>query len=246
MRLREPSSVSFSLTMPVFLPLAGSDWKQEAAGGRGFWEAAAGAGGTAAPPAGQADGAGAADMEGEGRVSLQTLWGSGPAGSPGQGTGGEVSAASKWASASERHPTSSWDRRGSPQEGGLEDAGERQEREAEMTCDERDWLEVTEMKSRKGWMTFPCHTRWSWQQALESDGLGLQCQLCQLCDTGKSHNLSKHGEIIVPPSRGCSKGHKKFLSGKMLTIVPGSLKGLRKTVPVVIITILSCFISSGC
>ena len=138
MRLREPSSVSFSLTVPVFLPLAGSDWKQEAAGGRGFWEAAAGAEGTAAPPAGQADGAGAADMEGEGRVSFQTLWGSGPAGSPGQGTGGEVSAASKWASASERHPTSSWDRRGSPQEGGLEDAGERQEREAEM-CDERDW-----------------------------------------------------------------------------------------------------------
>lgn len=82
-------------------------------------------------------------------------------------------------------------------------------------------------------------------KALESDGLGLQCQLCQLCDTGKSHNLSKHGEIIVPPSWGCCKDHKNFFSGKMLTTVPGSLKGLRKTVPVVIITILSCFISSG-
>lgn len=64
-------------------------------------------------------------------------------------------------------------------------------------------------------------------KALESDGLGLRCQLCRLCDSGKSHNLSKHGEIIVPPSWGCCKDHKKN-SCKMFTIVPGSLKGLRK------------------
>ena len=58
--------------------------------------------------------------------------------------------------------------------------------------------EVIELKSQKGWMTFPCHIRWSCQRSWASVSVSSAS-----CDTGKSHNLSKHGEIIVPPSWGC-------------------------------------------
>ena len=81
-------------------------------------------------------------------------------------------------------------------------------------------------------------------KALESDGLGLRCQLCRLCDSGKSHNLSKHGEIIVPPSWGCCKDHKKkFMQNSYHS--PWLTERTQKIVSVVIITTLFCLISSG-
>lgn len=181
MIIPEASSVSFSLTTLAFLPLADSDWKQEAASRSSLWEVAAGSEETALSPAGQADWAGVANLEGEGQVHLKGYWRGRPAWSPGQWAGGEVSAASKWASTSERHFITFWDRRGIPKEGDTvlwtKDTGERQEREMIISNGREWWFSgclVPErlQRCRPQKVRRPAHALWSCQGLWSQTVLG--------------------------------------------------------------------------